>query len=82
MSETSASKSAFDPQKFCECPNCFSVHRRGSVAEESKPAVMKPAAKGCKYCGGIGFVSVLDQQGKSLGVKKCDHQPPQGDMPF
>jgi hypothetical protein len=82
MSETSASKSAFDPEKFCECQKCFSIHRKGSTADELKarPAIVD--AKTCKYCGGVGFVDVHDREGKKLGVKKCSHQPPQGDMPF
>lgn len=80
MSETSASKSAFDPKKFCECPNCFSVHKRGSTAEELKPAVLVDV-KGCEYCSGTGFVDhIVD--GEKLGVKKCKHRPPQGEMPF
>lgn len=81
MSETSASKSAFDPEKFCECQKCFSIHRRGSVAEEVKTPAAIVDPKKCKYCSGTGFVDhIVD--GEKLGVKKCQHRPPQGEMPF
>jgi hypothetical protein len=81
MSETSASKSPFDPEKFCECQKCFSIHRKGSKAEELKTPAAIVDVKSCKYCQGMGFVDVLDDQNNRLGVKKCNHQP-QGDIPF
>jgi hypothetical protein len=82
MSETSASKSAFDPNKFCECQKCFSVHLKGSVAVEvRKPAASIVDANTCKHCSGTGFVDhVVD--GEKLGVKRCQHREPQGEMPF
>jgi hypothetical protein len=81
MSESSASKSAFDPRKFCECPNCFSVHRRGSTAAELKTPAITDTSKDCKYCSGTGFVDHI-VGGEKLGVKKCSHGPPQEEIPF
>ena len=81
MSETAASKQPFDPQKFCECPNCFSVHRRGSIPAELKPAAMIGSDLDCKYCHGSGFVDHYEGDVR-VGVKKCTHTAPQGDMPF
>jgi hypothetical protein len=84
MSETSASKSAFDPETFCECQKCFSIHRKGSVAQELKPAAaVTPAVdpKKCEYCGGMGL-RLGNPARPELGYTKCNHQPPQGEMPF
>jgi hypothetical protein len=81
MSETSPSKSAFDPAKYCECQKCFSVHRKGSVVEELKKPAALVDTSSCKYCSGTGYRDHV-VNGERLGVKKCSHQPPQGDMPF
>jgi hypothetical protein len=80
MSETSASKSPFDPEKFCECQKCFSIHRKGSKAEELKTPAAIVDVESCEFCFGTGFVDHV-VAGVRLGVKKCTHSP-QGEMPF
>jgi hypothetical protein len=84
MSELSASKSAFDPEKLCECPKCFSIHRKGSTEGEAKKpaAVVRHDRAGCPYCFGSGM-RYKNPDVPSEGIAgKCDHSAPQREMEF